>query len=114
MADEQQVRAAVADLVGRMDHVEDDTRRKIPDRSISAVITDLDLAWTGHFVSGHLRDVREIPPEQAREAAFRLRLDSDTLIDVTEDRLGFAAGWSHGRIRVDAGFRDILALRKFL
>lgn len=114
MADEQEVRAAVADLVARMDDVDHETRRKIPDRSISAVITDLDLAWTGHFASGHLRDVHEIPVEQARSAAFRLRLSSDTLIDVTEDRLGFAAGWTHGRIRVDAGIRDILALRKFL
>jgi hypothetical protein len=78
------------------------------------VVNDLDIAWTGRFVSGHLVDVLEIPPEQARDAAFRLRLSSDTLIDVVEDRLGFAAGWSHGKIRVDAGIRDILALRTLL
>ena len=114
MADEDEVRAAVADVVARMDDAEDETRRKIPDRSISVVVTDLDLAWTGRFADGHLVDVREIPPEQARDAAFRLRLSSDTLVDVVEDRLDFAAGWSHGKIRVDAGIRDILALRKFL
>ena len=114
MVDEQAVRDAIAEVVARMDHVDDDTRRKIPERSISAVITDLDLAWAGRFQAGHLVEVREIPPEQARGAAFRVRLSSDTLLDVVEDRLGFAAGWSHGRIRVDAGFRDVLALRRFL
>ena len=114
MADEHEVRAAVADAVSRMEDLDDETRRKVPERTISAVVTDLDLAWSGRFASGHLVDVREIPPEEARAAAFRLRLSSDTLVDLVEERLGFATGWTHGKIRVDAGFRDILALRAFL
>ena len=114
MSDEREVRAAIAELVSRVDNLDDDTRGKIPDRGISAVITDLDLAWSGRFVSGHLVDVGEVDPSAANSAAFRLSLSSDTLLDLVDDRLGFATGWSRGRIRVDAGLRDLLALRRFL
>lgn len=114
MADEQQVRAAVTEVVSRLDELDEGTRRKIPDRSISALVTDVDLAWTGHFVGGHLRDVEEIDPSVARDAAFKLKLDSDTLLELVDGQVGFAHAWSRGRVRVDAGFRDILALRSFL
>ena len=114
MPDEHEVRAALAEVVSRVDALDDDTRRKIPDRAISAVITDLDLAWIGRFESGQLLDVREIDPSAAAGAAFRLRMSSDTFLDVVEDRLAFTAGWGKGRIRVDAGLRDLLALRSFL
>lgn len=114
MADLDHVRAAVDDVVARTRDLEDDTRRKIPDRSISAVITDLEVAFAGRFESGHLVDVTEIDPAQARSAAFRLRLGSDVLLDLVEERLSFTHGWAKGQIRVDAGFRDILALRRFL
>jgi hypothetical protein len=114
MADVEQVRAAVEDVVGRMSDVDDATRAKIPDRSLSCLVTDVDLAWAGRFQDGYLVDVAEIDPVQAGASAFRLRLDSDTLLDVVEGRLGFGTGWAHGRIRVDAGLRDVLALRRFL
>jgi hypothetical protein len=41
-------------------------------------------------------------------------MDSDVLIDLLEDRLGFAHGWAMGQIRVDARLRDLLELRRFL
>ncbi len=114
MADLDVVRTAVAEAVVRVEELEDDTRRKIPDRSISVLVTDLDLAWAGRFERGHLVDVTEIDPAQARSAAFRLRMPSDVLVDLIEDRISFGTAWSKGRLRVDAGFRDVLSLRAFL
>ena len=114
MAEVDAVRAAIDEVVARLDALEQEHRHKIPDRTVSVVITDHDLAWSGRFAEGHLRDVAEIDPAQAREANLRLRMDSDVLVDLLEDRLNFAHGWAKGQIRVDARLRDLLELRRFL
>jgi hypothetical protein len=114
VAEVDAVRAAIDEVVARLDALEQEHRHKIPDRTVSVVITDHDLAWSGRFVDGHLVDVAEIDLAAAREANLRLRMDSDVLIDLLEDRLGFAHGWAKGQIRVDARLRDLLELRRFL
>ena len=114
MAEAQDVRAAVDEVVARLDALEHEHRHKIPDRTVSVTITDHDLAWSGRFVGGHLIEVAEIEPDAARGANLRLRMDSDVLIDLLEDRIGFAQGWAKGQIRVDARLRDLLELRRFL
>jgi hypothetical protein len=114
VAEEDAVRAAIDEVVARLDALEQEHRHKIPDRTVSVVVTDLDLAWSGRFAGGHLHDVAEIDRAAAPEANLRLRMDSDVLIDLVEDRLGFAHGWAKGQIRVDARLRDLLELRRFL
>jgi putative sterol carrier protein len=41
-------------------------------------------------------------------------MSSDDLVEVVEGRLHVASGMAHGRVRVDARFRDVLELRRFL
>jgi hypothetical protein len=114
MADRDTVLAALgqaADLLGGAD---DDVRRRIPERTVSAYLTDLDLAFAGRLSEGYLVDVVEIDPARRRDAQLRLTLSSDDLVDVVAGRLNFAHAWVRGRIKVDARLRDVLALRAFL
>lgn len=114
MATVESVRAGLEALVASMDDLDPDTRRKIPDRAVSAYFTDLDTAFAGRLQSGSLVDVVEIDPDARKEAHLRLSLDSDTFLSIVEGRLDFAHAWSHGKVKVDARIRDIWELRKFL
>jgi len=114
MATLESVREGVATAVAWLDEVDPDTRRKIPDRSISAWISDLDVAFAGRFESGTLVEVREIDPATRAEHHLRLVMDSDTFVEVVYGDTSFAHGWARGRIHVDARLRDLFELRRFL
>jgi len=114
MAQADEVRDAVERLAAMFDGLDDATRRKIPDSTVSVLVRDLDVAYGCRFAGGEVLDVEEIDPADAGTAALRIRTESDTLLDVVDDRLHFGHGWATGKIRVDAKFRDILKLRSFL
>ncbi len=114
MADIEDVRAAVDDVVERMADLEPDTRRRIPDRTVAVWMRDLDVAFAGRFDAGHLLDVTEIDPADFPAASLRITLTSEDFLDLVEGRLGFGHGWARGRIKVDAHFRDLFELRRFL
>jgi hypothetical protein len=40
-------------------------------------------------------------------------MTSDDLIALTDGRLKLAAAWATGRLRINAGVRDLLKLRSF-
>ncbi|MDA8436136.1 MAG: hypothetical protein M0Z98_09140 [Actinomycetales bacterium] len=114
MADIETVRHVISRLGAILDDADPETRRKIPDRTLSAYIRDLDVAFGARLESGDLVDVHEIPPDDRRTAHLRLTLSSDDLVELVEGRLHFGSGWAHGRIKVEARFRDVLELRRFL
>ena len=97
-----------------MDDLDPHTRRKIPDRDVTAYFTDLDVAFAGRLESGSRGDGAEIPPGHRTDAHLRLAMDSDTFLDIVEGRQDFAHAWSRGKVKVDARIRDIWELRKFL
>jgi hypothetical protein len=114
MASEESVRAAVDALLASFDDVDDDTRRRIPDRSLSVWVLDVDIAFAGRFEGGHLVDVAEIDPADRGRSHLKIELDSDTLLDLTEGSSTFAHAWATGKVHVDARLRDLWELRKFL
>ncbi len=114
MATIEEVRAAIGRLGVMLDGADPDFRRKIPDRTVSVWIKDLDVAFSGALRSGELVDIEQIDPADRRSAALKLTLTSDDLLEVVEGRLHFGSGWAHGRIKVDARLRDVFELRKFL
>ncbi len=114
MASQLEVEAAIDRLSTAARDLDDRTRARIPNRSASVHLLDLDLAYTGEFVSGALVNVGAVPPEVAATAAFRLTCSSDDFISLIDGDLGFGSAWAGGRIRIDAKFRDLLELRKFL
>jgi hypothetical protein len=48
------------------------------------------------------------------KADIRLTMNSDDLVALTEGRLSFGPAWASGRVKLEAGLRDLLRLRKML
>ncbi|MYZ34691.1 MULTISPECIES: sterol-binding protein [unclassified Streptomyces] len=84
------------------------------DRSLSCHITDLDLTFTGRLVDGRIEvaDTVQGPPPQ--KAEIGLAMAGDDLVALVDGELNFARAWGSGRVRLDAGFRDLLRLRTLL
>ncbi|MFV0130586.1 SCP2 sterol-binding domain-containing protein [Streptomyces sp. HMX112] len=84
------------------------------DRTLSCHITDLDTTFTGRLAAGRMRvlDRREGPPRE--KAQIRLALSGDDLVAMVDGELDFARAWASGRVRLEAGLRDLLRLRSLL
>jgi hypothetical protein len=84
------------------------------DRSLSCHITDLDITFTGRLVDGRIAvadTLKGPPPERAQ---IRLAMAGDDLLSLVDGKLHFAGAWASGRVRLEAGFRDLLSLRSLL
>ena len=85
------------------------------DRSLSCRLTDLDEVVMGRLSGGAVRDLHVLPhgPEVPK-ADIRLTMDSDDLIALTAGHIHFGQAWATGRVKLEAGLRDLLRLRKIL
>lgn len=59
-----------------------------------------------------MRDTVEGPPRE--KAEIRLAMTGDDLVALVDGDLNFAKAWGSGRVRLEAGFRDLLKLRSLL
>jgi putative sterol carrier protein len=84
------------------------------DRSLSCRLTDLDQLVVGRLASGSVHDVTVVPDGSAPKADIRLTMTSDDLVALTDGRLHFGQAWATGRVKLEAGLRDLLRLRKLL
>ncbi|MCD9900225.1 SCP2 sterol-binding domain-containing protein [Streptomyces sp. MT29] len=84
------------------------------DRSLSCHIKDLDITFTGRLADGRIQvqDAVEGPPRE--KAEIRLAMTSDDLVALVDGDLNFAKAWASGRVRLEAGFRDLLKLKSLL
>lgn len=84
------------------------------DRSLSCHVKDLDVTFTGRLAEGRIevRDTVEGPPRE--KAEIRLAMTGDDLVALVDGDLNFAKAWGSGRVRLEAGFRDLLKLRSLL
>jgi hypothetical protein len=85
------------------------------DRSLSCRLTDLDVVVVGRLSSGAVRDLHVLPDGPAvPRADIRLTMASDDLVALTDGQLSFGPAWATGRVKLEAGLRDLLRLRKLL
>jgi hypothetical protein len=85
------------------------------DRSLSCRLTDLEEVVLGRLNSGSVRDLQVVPEgPDVPKADIRLTMASDDLVALTEGRLHFGQAWATGRLKLEAGLRDLLRLRKIL
>ncbi|MGI5395680.1 sterol-binding protein [Streptomyces sp. CA-251251] len=115
MATIEECRAALEKLADSMGNAEGDVRSAAElDRSVSCHITDLDVTFAGRMADGRI-DVRETLEGPPREKAeIRLAMTGDDLVALVEGELHFAKAWGSGRVRLEAGLRDVFRLRKLL
>ncbi len=85
------------------------------DRSVSCRFSDLDEVVVGRLAGGAVRDLHVLPHGPAvPRADIRLAMTSDDLIALTDGRLSFGRAWATGRVKLEAGLRDLLRLRKIV
>lgn len=111
MATREECQEALDRLAERLAGVDPALKRKHGvDRTLSCHVPDLAATWTGQIRDGHLHDLRA----EDAPAQIRLTVGSDDLVALTSGRLSFASAWATGRLKVDAGVRDMLRLRSLM
>ncbi|MGW2376805.1 MULTISPECIES: alkyl sulfatase C-terminal domain-containing protein [Kitasatospora] len=115
MANAEECREALEQFSRNMAGSTGDARKAAAlDRSLSCRITDLDLTFTGQLRDGRIQDVVKTPGPPTEKAQIRLTMASDDLLALVGGELNFAAAWASGRVKLEAGFRDLLRLRNLL
>jgi len=85
------------------------------DRSLSCRLTDLDQVVLGRLNTGAVRDLQVVDDgPEVPKADIRLTMTSDDLVALTDGKLSFGPAWATGRVKLEAGLRDLLRLRKIL
>ncbi|MFF5567528.1 SCP2 sterol-binding domain-containing protein [Streptomyces sp. NPDC012623] len=84
------------------------------DRSLSCHITDLDVTFTGRLTDGRIEVADTVAGPPPQKAQIRLAMAGDDLVALVDGELNFARAWGSGRVRLEAGFRDLLRLRSLL
>jgi hypothetical protein len=85
------------------------------DRSLSCRLPDLHQVIQGRLGHGAITGLHAVPedPPPAR-ADIRLTMTSDDLVALTTGGLSFGPAWARGRVKLEAGLRDMLKLRSLL
>ncbi|MFI6349230.1 sterol-binding protein [Streptomyces sp. NPDC050560] len=84
------------------------------DRSLSCHVTDLDTTFTGRLRDGSIEVEDTVGGAPSRRAQIRIAATGDDLVAMVDGELNFARAWGSGRVRLEAGVRDLLRLRKLL
>ena len=115
MATTEECRSALGRLSDTMAGANGDVRSAAAlDRSLSCRITDLDVTFVGRLRDGRIvvLDTVEGPPRE--KAEIRLAMTGDDLVAMVDGELHFAKAWGSGRVRLEAGLRDLIRLRRLL
>ncbi|MFE0376894.1 SCP2 sterol-binding domain-containing protein [Streptomyces inhibens] len=115
MATLDQCRAALDRLAQNLSSADGNVRSAAAlDRSLSCRITDLDVTFVGRLADGTIQNVTSIPGPPPRKAEIRLSMAGDDLVALVDGQLNFAMAWGSGRVKLEAGLRDLLRLRTLL
>ncbi|MER5200872.1 SCP2 sterol-binding domain-containing protein [Streptomyces sp. NPDC002755] len=115
MATIEECHAALEKLSDNMRSADGDVRTAAAlDRSVSCRITDLDVTFVGRMAGGRIvvQDTLQGPPVE--KAQIRLAMTGDDLVALVAGELNFAKAWGSGRVKLEAGLRDLFQLRKLL
>ncbi|MFF5252237.1 SCP2 sterol-binding domain-containing protein [Streptomyces leeuwenhoekii] len=115
MATIEECRAALGRLSDNMQSAEGDVRDAAAlDRSVSCHIKDLDVTFAGRLADGRIEVDDTFPGPPRDKAQIRLALTGDDLLALVDGELNFAKAWGSGRVKLEAGLRDLFRLRKLL
>lgn len=115
MATIEECRSALDKLSDNMAGADGDVRSAVAlDRSLSCRITDLDITFVGRLKDGRIEVLDTVQGPPTEKAQIRLTMAGDDLVALVDGELNFAKAWGSGRVRLEAGLRDLLRLRKLL
>jgi hypothetical protein len=111
VATKDEVSRAIERLMARLDGNEANVRSAIPGRKVMGCrVLDLDTEWYSVIEDGRVSPPTETPPP-GEPVAVLLKVNSDDLIELVEERMSFMSAFLSGKVRVDASFTDLLRLR---
>lgn len=111
MATLEECRKALQDVADKIESGAGDRQPPKLDRSLACRLTDLNTGFHGRLVGGLMRDLADGDDPSAQIA---LTLSSDDLVALSRGELNFAKAWASGKIKVQAGVRDLLKVRSLL
>ncbi|MGW5739504.1 MULTISPECIES: SCP2 sterol-binding domain-containing protein [Streptomyces] len=115
MATIEECRTALDTLSDNLAGADDGVRGAAAlDRSLSCRITDLDVTFTGRLQNGRIMVLDTLPGPPREKAEIRLAMSGDDLVSMVDGELNFAKAWASGRVKLEAGLRDMLRLRSLL
>ncbi|MFI2373259.1 SCP2 sterol-binding domain-containing protein [Streptomyces sp. NPDC018833] len=115
MATTQECLGALEKLSDNLANADGDVRGAAAlDRSLSCHVTDLDTTFAGRLQDGRIVVTQTLAGPPREKADIRLAMTGDDLVAMVDGDLHFAKAWASGRVRLEAGFRDLLRLRSLL
>jgi len=111
VATKDEVGKAIERLMARLDGNESNVRTAIPGRKVmGCYVSDLDASWFSVIEDGHVGPPGETVPPGERVDVL-LKVSSDNLIDLVEERVSFMSAFLSGKVRVEASLMDLLRMR---
>ncbi|MEO3975472.1 SCP2 sterol-binding domain-containing protein [Streptomyces sp. CAU 1734] len=115
MATTEECRDALTKLSDNLTRADGDVRGAMAfDRSLSCRITDLGITFAGRLRDGRIEVNETLNGPPREKARIRLAMTGDDLVAMVNGELNFAKAWASGRVKLEAGFRDLLRLRTLL
>jgi hypothetical protein len=112
VASEQECDDAFHLLANLLSQLDPDLRGKyILTRTVSCKVTDLGLIWSGRLCDDGLVD---ITTSEEPKAQIRCAVNSDDLLALVAGTQPIPSAWATGRLRIQAGPRDMLRLTTML
>jgi predicted lipid carrier protein YhbT len=107
-----EVDRTLKDLVRRLAGASPQTRSTPSgERKLVVFIPDLELVYTGAYSAGAISSLRKAARPNGEEDV-KITVSSDDLIALADGRLGVGSALLWGKLRVEAGARDLLLLRQ--
>ncbi|MGW1895205.1 SCP2 sterol-binding domain-containing protein [Streptomyces sp. NPDC002004] len=115
MATMEECRAALDKLSDNLASADGDVRSAAAlNRSLSCRISDLDITFVGRLQDGRIEVLDTVRGAPAERAEIRLTMRGDDLVALVDGELNFARAWASGRVRLEAGLRDLFRLKSLL
>jgi putative sterol carrier protein len=109
MASVEECERAFHDLAARLAGADPEHRKRADfDRTLSCTLPDLGVVFAGRLNHGELTDIRRVDDPKAQ---VRMTMSSDDLLSMVAGELPMGSAWATGRVKIDAGVRDLLRLR---
>ena len=114
MASAEECREALQTLTTRLAEMSPQDRASyFGKRSMSCLVTDLDVTFITRFTDHGSEPVKEAAHDEP-PADIRLTAISNDVISLSATPANIARMWLSGRVKVQASMRDLLALRRLL
>lgn len=109
MASAEECEKAFRQLAARLASADPEHKKRADfDRTLSCTLRDLDIVFAGRLTQGELTDIQRTDDAKAQ---VRMTMTSDDLIKMVNGELNMGSAWASGRVKIDAGVRDLLRLR---